>query len=155
MNKISKNLSEYNGIVKESDKIYRHAVKALGISDSAFWILYALRDASSGITQSDIGNIIYFPMQTINSALKKLETDGYVKLCNVNDKRKKQVYLTEKGEQLAKRTVDRVIELETETMESLTLSEQEIFLSIFRKYTDILGKKFSTLNEENIKIEQL
>ncbi|MGF7143870.1 DNA-binding MarR family transcriptional regulator [Anaerotaenia torta] len=155
MNEISKLLSNYNGIIKENEQLYRNVTKALGLSDSAFWILYALRETEGGITQKDIINANYLPPQTINSALKKLEAEGFVELCTVSDKRKKQVRLTEKGEQLAAQTADRVLTIEMETMGSLTPQEQEEFLGLFRKYTDLLKKNLSILDKENIKIEQL
>lgn len=155
MNEISKRLSDYNGIIKETNNLYRNTTKSLGLSDSAFWILYALRETKDAITQRDIVNANYFPPQTINSALKKLESEGYIMLRSVDDKRKKQVSLTEKGEQLAARTADRVLAIEMETMESLTLQEQDEFLRLFRKYTDLLKQNLSGLDKENLKIEQL
>jgi DNA-binding MarR family transcriptional regulator len=91
-------------------------------------------------------NMNYFPPQTINSALKKLETEGYVELRTISDKRKKKVYLTPDGEQLAIHTADRVIAIEMETMASLTPQEQQAFLSVFRKYTDLLKKNLSVLD---------
>ncbi|MDF2653897.1 MAG: winged helix-turn-helix transcriptional regulator [Bacillota bacterium] len=146
MNEISKLLTDYNSIIKENDKLYREAAKALGLADCAFWILYAMREASGSITQRDMVNMNYFPPQTINSALKKLETEGYVELRTISDKRKKQVYLTPDGEQLAIHTADRVIAIEMETMASLTPQEQQAFLSVFRKYTDLLKKNLSVLD---------
>lgn len=154
MNNINKLLLEYNGIIKENEKLYRHAAKALGLSDSAFWILYTLREMDSVSTQRDIINAIYMPPQTINSALKKLESEGFVALCNSSDKRKKQVTLTKKGEQLAEKTADKVLALEMETMESLAPQELEAFIGLFRRYSDLLKKNFSRLDKENT-IEQL
>ena len=98
-------------------------------------------------------NVSLLPPQTINSALKKLEAQGYVELSSVGDKRKKQVGLTEKGKALAAETADKVIAIELETMGSLTPQEQDAFLGLLHKYTDLLKKNLSILNKERIEIE--
>lgn len=126
--------SEYNSIIKEYEMMYREAVKALGINDSAFWILYTLRDEGEGITQKDIVNINYLPPQTINSELKKLEKDGYIKLISGTDKRTKQVYLTEKGSALSERTAGKMMDIEKRAMNFLSEQELSEFLRILRKY---------------------
>lgn len=136
--KISASLLEYNGIIKENDEIYRCAAKASGMSDCAFWILYILRTEEEVFTQSGICNALYQPKQTVNSALKKLEQDGCIRLTEMEDRRSKQVHLTEKGRDLAGRTVDRVVAVEMESLSGLTQEEQETFIGLFHKYTDLL-----------------
>ena len=51
-------------------------------------------------------------IDTVNSSLKKMEAEGYIELLNINDKRSKQVSLTEKGLDLANNTVDIIISKE-------------------------------------------
>ena len=138
-------LSKLNNIFKACDKIYRNAAKNSGLPDCAFWILYTLRDEGNITTQSEICSAIYLPKQTVNSAMKKLENDGYIQLLNTNDRRSKQVSLTPKGLALAQKTVDRVIALETEALSGMTHDEKETFLQLFRKYTDLLNASMQTL----------
>ena len=152
MNQLSKLLTHYNGIIKENDQLYRKVTKALGLSDSAFWILYALRETEGRRTEKDIVSISLLPPQTINSALKKLEAEGYVALLSGSDKRKKEVLLTEKGKALAAQTADKVIAIELQTMGSLTEQEQDAFLGLLRKYTDLLKENLSILDEKNFSI---
>lgn len=45
---IEKLLYKYNRIYKENNDLYRGVTKALGVSDSVFWILYSLREQSGG-----------------------------------------------------------------------------------------------------------
>ncbi len=131
-------LNEFNNILKENEGIYRDIARVVGLSDSTFWILYALRDVNSGLTQSEICNELYQPKQTINSALKKMEVEGYIELSSTADRRKKQVYLTEQGVELAMKTVDLVILAERNALEKLSDIEQETFLNLFKKYTILL-----------------
>lgn len=127
-------LSEYNGLFKANDKMYRDAVKSFGISESTFWILYTIRNAPDGITQREIIRCCFLPPQTINSALKKMEANGYVELRTGTDRRTKQVYLTEKGKALSAKSVDCLIAIEVQASEQLTQEEKTEFLHIFDKY---------------------
>ena len=143
-----KRLSEYNSIIKETDELYRKIAKTLDLSDCTFWILYILREDSEILTQSEICSAIYQPKQTINSALKKLQNDGYIELKEMNDRRSKQVVLTLKGRQLAEKTVDKVIIVEQKALAELTEEEQKTFIGLFRKYTDLFKNHISELSED-------
>lgn len=145
MKAASRMLKEYNTIFKENEKVYRDAVRLVGLPDTAFWILYALRDANGPLTQRDIININFLPPQTVNSALKKLQTEGYVVLRGTDDRRRKQVCLTAQGEALARRTADRVMQMEEAAAAGLTAEEQAEFLRLFQKYTDLLKHNLTEL----------
>ncbi len=140
-------LERLNSILKENDEIYRNAAKRVGLPDCAFWILYALRTGEEPMLQSDICACIYGPKQTVNSALKNLEAEGYLMLSSAPDRRFKQVSLTKKGDQLARETVDLVIQKEQSALTELTEEEQEAFIRIFRKYTVSLKKNLQNLKE--------
>ena len=94
-----------NHRLKENDDWYQQAGKLLGMSDSAFWILYMLYDYSDGITQSEICSMSCFPKQTINSSLKKLEADGIISLVPGSDGRSKKIMLSASGKELISRIV--------------------------------------------------
>lgn len=145
---MSKRLFEYNSIIMENDDIYRHVARKFGLSECTFWILYSLREDNTCLTQRKLCNMLSQPKQTVNSALKKLEADGYLELCLGEDRRSKQIRLTKKGEALATKTVDKVIALENRTFDIFTKEEQEQFLRLFRKYTDNLKIQ---LSERNLK----
>lgn len=142
-------ITEYNSIMREYDKMYRDAVKALGLNESSSWILYTIRDGGEGITQSELVNRIFWPPQTINSELKKLEKGGFVQLLAGADKRKKQVYLTDKGKELSARTADKIIAAEMNAMDFLSEQEMAEFLRLFRKYISCLGNQLEKLKLEN------
>lgn len=139
-NNTQKMLWEYNTIFKENDEVYRCAAKTLGISDCSLWILYTLRTEQKAITQKEICEAFYYPKQTVNSALKKLENEGYIALTEMKDRRSKKITLTESGKKLAARTADKLIEAELAAMSELTDEEQKSFIELFRKYTGLLKK---------------
>ena len=135
------NLRILNEIYKKTNAIYRDAAKRFGVPECTFWILYTLRETGRPVTQSEIRDITQSPSQTINSALKKLEADGMVRLENQNDRRKKQIILTEKGVSFAERTADQMIAMETKAMQSLSDEEQSRMLDVMRRYAEALDKE--------------
>ncbi len=139
--KVSQSLLEYNALIRETDELYHNVAKNLHLPDCAFWILYSLRESKLPLTQSDICNSLYYSKQTVNSALKKLETEGYIALCSSSDRRRKQLRLTEKGLLLAANTVERVMTAELEALTELSDQERTLFLAVFDKYTAILKQK--------------
>lgn len=144
---MKKELLEYNNIMKESDEIYRFAAKTLGLSDSTFWILYVFRTEKEELTLREICNVLYQSKQTVHSALKKMERDGYIQTeGEVGDRRSKLIKLTSKGERLAEETVDRVIALECKAFSGMSDEEQQVFINLFRKYTGLLKMNMKELD---------
>lgn len=141
-------LIEYNNISKELDDIYRNAAKGFGISECALWILYTLRAEEGPMTQSKVCDLLFHPKQTVNSALKKMEADGCIELLPMRDRRSKQIELTEKGKLLAAETADRVLRAERDALNGLSEEEQEVFISLWRKYVNLL--KGNMREKENV-----
>lgn len=131
-------LWEYNNILKENDNIYRDLAKRLGLSVCQFWILYTLRTESLPPSQRDICASLYLPKQTINSALKKMEMEGYLALAPGKDHRSKRIILTPEGILLCEKTVDQIIAIERSAFADLSKEKQALFLSLFRQYNDLL-----------------
>ena len=134
---LSKKMLELNEIMKETDDLYRNLAKKFKMSDCMIWILYILREDDRSVTQSDICNMMYMPKQTVNSSLKKMEAEGYIELLNINDKRSKQVCLTEKGVDLDNNTVDIIISKENNALSKMDKEEQALFINLFKKYKDL------------------
>lgn len=143
---MGKRLAEYNSMIKEHEDLYRQIARRFGLSECAFWILYSLREANASLTQSKLCYALSQPKQTINSALKKMEECGYIELLSGQDRRRKQLQLTSKGELLAQETVDKVIILENQAFDTFSEEEQELFLRLLHKYTDNLKANLSERN---------
>ncbi len=125
-------------MMKEDNKIYHQLAKRFGLSDCAFGILYDLRESAKPQTQSDLCQTLCQPKQTINSALKKLEKDGYIVLTHTKDQRSKEITLTRQGMAFAQRTVDVVYDIELSVMASLSEQEQKQFIDILKRYSNTL-----------------
>lgn len=142
-------LAAYNELYKEQDDLYRAAARGFGLSDCAFWVLYALREAERPMTQSGVCAAVYQPKQTVHSALKKLMGAGYLQLAEGRDRRSKYLVLTEQGEALVRRTVDPVMAAETAAMDTLTEAERTQFLSLCRRYNTALRQYLPRAAEQD------
>ena len=136
-------LLEYNTLLKDNDNIYRGAARRLGISDCALWILYSLRAECQPLTQKQLCLLMYLPKQTVNSALKAMEAEGTITLSAGDDRRTWVVSLTEKGEELARRTADWVVQAEEQAFRGMGREERERFLQDYRKFTSLLRQAVS------------
>ena len=131
-----KRYQEFISASKEVDDVYHMIALKFGLSDSAMWILCTMRETNRELTQSEIAQEMSMSRQTVNSAIKNLEKQGYLRLEAVSgDRRNKILSFTEEGETFVKRTVDRVLSLEHQVFENLEVEEQEKITQILRKYT--------------------
>lgn len=136
---ICNQLEEFNKIIKETDATYSRLAKRSGLSDCSFWIMYSIRETDRHITQRELCEHWTMSKQTINSALKVLESKGYITLnYSDEDKRSKYIILTEKGEEFARENVDIVFEMEKMVFEKLSEQERAFMLSASRKFQKLL-----------------
>ena len=89
---------ELDVLYRESDKIYYEFARGCGLSETAYWILYAVEVSGGTVTQSEIADAFSYSRQTVNSALKSLEAKGLVELSfAAGGRRAKLVSLTSGG----------------------------------------------------------
>lgn len=89
--------------------LYRDAARAFGLSESAMWVLYYVHVAGEPITQQELVERMALSKQTVNSAVSWLASNGYVALEMIPGTRnRKEVLLTDEGEELVGQTVARL-----------------------------------------------
>lgn len=115
-----------------------------GISDSFSKILYAVCSFGDYTLLTDICHSTGLSKQTINSALRKLESDGIVCLEAVDGKSKK-VGLTEKGKQFTQNNAVRLIEMENAIFESWSDSDVQKYLELTERFLFSLKEKVDQL----------
>ena len=69
-----------NALYMEQDDIYSAYAAHFGLSDTAFWILYAICESDEVKTQNALADAFHIPRQSINSAAALLVKQGYVAL---------------------------------------------------------------------------
>ena len=140
----SEGMRRFNHLVTETDAVYHEAALRMGMSDSTMQILYVLCDKGGACPLGEICRLTGISKQTINSALRKLEEDGIAYLEQLGGKRK-QVCLTGKGQELAQRTVVRLIEIENGILASWPREELERYLESTERYLVALRRKVREL----------
>ena len=146
--KNKKYVSSYNQLLKACDTLYHNAAMAAGMSDCAFWILYSVYDSDHICTQSEICDHSSLPKQTVNSAMKKLEKDGYLTLQRMEGKMGKYIHLSEAGKDLVQKHIIPVMEAEERACAAFSDEEKEQFLSTFHLFVERLNQEIGSLARE-------
>ena len=147
---ISNPLKEFNRIYKKTNEIYHDIALRLGLSDSAFDILYSISELGDGCLQKDICNATCIPKQTIHSSIRQMEKSGYLTLSSGKG-RSMHITLTDLGKNLLERTIYPVMQMEGEAFHCMTDEECLQMLALFGKYIQALGdaaKNLSIQSEE-------
>ena len=92
-------------------------------------------------TQAEICEFLIEPKQTVHSALKKLEAEGYLARTSGADLRSKRVALTEKGEQFARAWIDRVLEAEAAALCAMPEAERAAFVRGLHSFCRLLEER--------------
>lgn len=144
-NNVQSQIVKFNRLFKSYDDIYCTAARKFDMPMLSLWIIYVVR-GNEICTQKDLVEQLYHPKQSINSALRSLEKDGYVVLEPLdNDHRCKRICLTEKGTTLAVNTADKIIDAERLAFSSLADSEREMFLNLFERLSSELDKEMQNI----------
>ena len=122
MTQQSKQLRRFNRLVGETDAVYHELANRLGLSDSAFQILYTLQSEGGACPLRDICAFSGLTKQTVNSALRKLEAEGSV-TTESSGARHKTVTLTTKG-----------IEIENEILGSWPAEDLEKYIRLTEEF---------------------
>lgn len=139
---VNAHMKHFNLLISEIDEAYHEAALSLGLSDSAMLILYTVCWNGG---ECPLGRITSgASKQTINSALRKLETEGIVCLESCGG-RKKKVCLTDSGHQFAKDSVFHLIEMENEIFGSWSDEEINSYIGLTQRYLTDFREKIKEL----------
>lgn len=126
-------LREFSHLYKELSNVYHSISLKLGLSDSAFDILYTICTLGPGCSQTEICEWVSLSKQTINSSIRKLEGEGYIRM-ERGKGRALHIHLTESGHALAQEKILPVIQMENDAFRKMTSEESQAFLRLTRKY---------------------
>lgn len=139
--KISK---EFSLLSSEIDSLYHEAAFKLGVADSVMWILYAILQQGGSCSLRDIVLLSGISKQTINSAVRKMETDNLLYLENI-DSRRKNVCLTDKGRALADKSSRIIMDMENDIFNSWPKDDAELFIKFTKQFFDDLKTRVRRL----------
>ena len=97
-------IEQENRQYNETNALYHAAAVQFGLSDTAFWILYALYSSAAPLTQVQMCAEWCLPKQTLDSAVRSMVEQGLLVLTPApGGKRAKNLNLTEAGRALAEK----------------------------------------------------
>lgn len=110
---------------------HKYETYQIGFGQYQFLIMLYLED---GLSQEELTKRVYVDKATTARAINKLKENGYVTvIVDCNDKRKHQVYLTEKSLALKEELLTIAMEWENKLLHSLTPEEQKTMFQLFHK----------------------
>ena len=138
--RISKELKRFNHLLGEIDAAYHDTAVRMGLSDSVMKVLYAICCSGERCALQTICRRSGSSKQTINSAIRKLEGEGMVRL-KASGARSKDVCLTPAGKELAGRTAAPLIALEDEIFSDWSPDEVERYVRLTERYLTAFREK--------------
>ncbi len=130
-------IKEYNEIYKAYVREYHVFAIKIGLSDAALNILYELRVENRKMSQKELGEALSLSKQTVNSAIKTLETMGIVEIPpSLDGGKTKLIEFTSSGEKFAVDKIDKIIEAERTAFAALPSALAENMLTTVRQYYD-------------------
>ena len=141
---ISKDLKRYNHLIGEINAVYHEISLKLGLSDSAMNILYTICEHGTECPLQEICRLSGLSKQTINSSIRKLESEGIVYLESLGPKSKK-VCLTEQGKLLTKQTAGQILRIENNIFASWPQEDVEKYIALTEAYLLALRRKADKL----------
>ena len=139
-------LDKTNRQFNECNALYHAAAQRCGLSDAAFWTLYALVTSCEPLTQNRIAADWGIPKQTLNSAVAAMVKKGLLALCPGKGAHSgKIVTLTDEGRALAERTVGPVIAAEQQAMTRQGLAEVEQNCRLTQRSLECLRQEFEKI----------
>ena len=145
----SKDMKRFNHLLGEIEAVYHEMALKFGQSDSVMNILYTICDYGESCPLKEICRRSGISKQTINSGLRKLETEGIVYLEQAGA-RGKNVCFTEKGKALARDTAIRVIEAENGILASWPKEDVEKYLELTERFLIAIKEKAKEIDRGSL-----
>ena len=137
-------LREYNILFREMDELYHDLAVGMGLSDSAFFILYAIAEIGDGCLQKDISDRYFLSKKTIHSSIQNLKSRGFLTL-EQGRGRNRHIHLTKEGERLMNDKILPVMEMESQALADMSQEERRELLRLMKKYIQLFREKTETL----------
>ena len=134
-------LERFNRTWRELDRVYHEVARGSGLSDCAFWTMYALAGSEDPLPQKAISQIWQYSKQTVASALQQLTGRGLVEVrLAEGSRRDKVIELTDAGQAFSERHVLPVARAEQTALAGLGAEGAEELLTRLGGYVRLLDE---------------
>lgn len=132
--------------INKIDELYERVQRKVGAKGNTVWVLYALDDGKPH-SQKQIYEEWLIPKTTLNTIVKELESDGYVRLEIIpGQRREMNIYLTETGKKYARQVLDSFYQAEEEAFRQI--ENARILSNELENFCQKLGEAFDKLDFE-------
>ncbi|MBE6468486.1 MAG: winged helix-turn-helix transcriptional regulator [Coriobacteriaceae bacterium] len=139
-------VKEIDQLYSATDKVYGQFASSCGLSNCAYWMIYDLVSADGDLPLTELSAAWGYSKQTINSALKSLESQELVTLAFCEgSRRNKRAVLTAKGARFAEANIEPAIAAERRALLSLDPGDRADLVRTLRRYTAALEREFSKM----------
>ena len=136
---------EFNQVLKEYQNIYDDIALQIGVSQSAFDVLWALCEQGEGCLQRDICKYTYIGKQTVNSSVHKLVANGLLRLEHAEVGRGMRVYFTEEGRRFVDAYVVPVLEADERAFAESPQEDREAIVRLGVRYLARLKRQLEAV----------
>lgn len=137
---INDRLKQLNGMLCEIDSLYQSLLATKNVSDSEFVVMIAILSLGEGCLQKDIAETSYMSKKTINSTIKKLEKEKYIRL-KAGKYPNMHIFLTPQGLEHVKNNVLPIIDVENKVLNSMSDDEFERLIIGSTKYISLFKEQ--------------
>ena len=130
-------LEQVNQFYRESNGIYHEISVALKMTDTTFYIFYALSETNRPLDQRQLCADWNLPKQTVNSAITALIRQGLIYL-EPSKGRSKYIRLTDAGDAVVREKIDPIRQMECRALQQMEPEERRRFLELMARYTHLL-----------------
>ena len=133
---------ELNEVIEATDALYHEAARIMGMSDVEMDIYYKLYEYGDGLKQKELYRQVGISKSTINSAIKKMEKEGYILLkTSKEDARNTEIHLTDAGKKRMEQTAGKLISAENAVYKNWTVEERMLAIELNRKFLNDMSKE--------------
>lgn len=132
---------KFGKIIYRIDSHYANFAKQENVKSNLLWIMYALSD-NKPHTQKDISSEWDLPLTTINTIIKDLENQGFVKLVKIDGKKREMnITLTNEGKKFSDKLLKGLFDLEKQVFKKVEKVADDM-ISKLEMFEKELGKIF-------------
>lgn len=136
--RIQNQRTRYSEAWREANAIYEEWAAGQGLSYAELLTVLSLAQSEEGCCQRDICRQWALPKQTVNTILKNFTGRGLVELrASREDKRNKEIHLTEPGRLLAEGVWERLKSRESAVMERMGKEKAEELIRLTLLYNQM------------------
>ena len=119
-------------------KVYDEYAKAKKMTSFSLTVLETIFELGDGCTQRQISDVIRYPKQSVNLAIKAFAEDGYIELREKpGNRRSKQIFFTPSGKEFCRKTVVPLLEKERFAISQMKESDRQRLSELLKEYGDL------------------